>query len=266
MTDVPLTVSRLSARRDAREVLTDVSFTAHRGEILGVIGPNGAGKTTLFDLLSGFLAPDAGKVFLDAVDVSDLGPDERANVGLGRTFQDASLFASLTVAENIAVALERHLEARSVPLGALQVPSVRRAERSMRKKVDRIIDLFGLGDYSAKFVGELSTGTRRIVALACLTAMGPRVLLLDEPSSGLAQRETEEMGPLLRQVNKDTGAAMLVIEHDIPLITGLADELIALELGRVITRGTPDDVINHPAVIASYMGDSPSLIHRSGSH
>jgi branched-chain amino acid transport system ATP-binding protein len=122
-----------------------------------------------------------------------------------------------------------------------------------------------LGAFADKFVGELSTGTRRIVDIACSLAHDPKVLLLDEPSSGLAQRETEALGPVLVDLRDQTGAALILIEHDIPLVTAVSDELVALELGRVIVRGRPRDVINHPAVVEGYLGSSEAVIRRSGS-
>ncbi len=239
-----------------------VSVQVREGEILGFIGPNGAGKTTLFDLLSGFVAPDHGKIAFDGADVGDLGPDQRAALGLGRCFQDSALFGSLSVEENLAVAFERHLESRSVGLGALQVPSVRRAERRLKARVDELVELFGLEAYRLKLVNELSTGTRSVVDIACATAMAPTVLLLDEPSSGVAQAETDELAQLLQRVNRETGAALLVIEHDIGLITSIADELVALDLGRLVTRGTPQEVLNHPAVVEAYLGGDATTTPR----
>jgi branched-chain amino acid transport system ATP-binding protein len=162
----------------------------------------------------------------------------------------------LTVIENITVAFERHLESRSSAMAALHLPNVRRSEAKVARRVDRLIDLFNLGDYRDKFLRELSTGSRRIVDLACTLAADPKVLLLDEPSSGVAQRETEELGPLLTRIRYETGASVLVIEHDMALITAISDELVALDLGHVVTRGRPSDVIEHERVVESYLGTS----------
>jgi ABC-type branched-subunit amino acid transport system ATPase component len=131
-------------------------------------------------------------------------------------------------------------------------------------KVDDLIDLMNLSAFANKFVGELSTGTRRVVDIACSLAHGPSVLLLDEPSSGIAQRETEALGPVLVNIREQTGAALLVIEHDMPLIQSISDRLVALELGTVIAEGSPVEVINHPRVIESYLGESAAVINRSG--
>ncbi|MEO7428232.1 MAG: ATP-binding cassette domain-containing protein, partial [Acidimicrobiales bacterium] len=233
------------------------------GQILGIIGPNGAGKTTVLDLISGFLTPTTGRVRVMGTDVTELPPDARAMAGLGRSFQDARLFSSMTVRQTIATALERHIEVRD-PLAALLLsPAVAASEKVVDEEVTRLIDLMRLGAYADKFVGELSTGTRRVVDLACTLAHRPSVLLLDEPSSGIAQRETEALGPVLLDIRDQTGAAMVIIEHDMPLICGISDELLALELGAVVARGVPDDVIHDPRVIEGYLGGDQAVIQRS---
>ncbi|MCU1375311.1 MAG: hypothetical protein JWO68_2597 [Actinomycetia bacterium] len=242
----------------------DVTFELHRGEILGLIGPNGAGKTSVFDLVSGFLAPDRGTVLLDGIDVTAWSPDRRARAGLGRSFQDARIFPSLTVAENLAIGLERHLHVRDPLAAALGLPACRAQEDDIAWTVHDLVELMSLGAYRDKFVGELSTGTRRIVDLAMAIAHDPSVLILDEPSSGIAQRETEALAPLLRRIRSETGCAMLVIEHDMPLITELSDRMLALELGAVIARGTPDEVVRDPRVIESYLGGELAVVNRSG--
>lgn len=158
------------------------------------------------------------------------------------------------------MALERQIEARDPVTAALRLPNVRRAEAKVARRAERLIELFGLGDFTNKFVRELSTGSRRIVDLACLVAADPKTLLLDEPSSGIAQSESEELGPLLLRVKQESGCSMLVIEHDMTLIRSIADELVAMDLGAVIARGLPDDVIEHPRVVESYLGTSEEAI------
>jgi branched-chain amino acid transport system ATP-binding protein len=235
------------------------------GRALGFIGPNGAGKTTLFDIISGFTTADEGSILLFGEDITDLTPDRRVSHGLLRSFQDARLFPALTVRENLLVALERHLENRSSAAAALHLPNVRSAERKAATRVERLVELFALGPTRDKFVRELSTGQRRIVDMACVMAAEPRVLLLDEPSSGIAQKEAEELAPLLARIRYETGCSMLIIEHDMPLISAVSDELIALVLGAVVTRGLPNDVIEHPKVVESYLGTSEEVINRSGN-
>jgi len=239
-------------------------FRLEAGEILGLIGPNGAGKTTIFDLISGFLLPDRGRILLGGEDITDLPPDARAWKRLGRSFQDARLVPSLTVAENLALGFERHLAVRDHVASMLSLPGVLELEEHVAWSVADLVELMGLGAYRDKFVRELSTGTRRIVDLAMCLAHDPRVLLLDEPSSGIAQRETEALGPLLRRIQIETGCALLVIEHDMPLITSVSDRMIALDLGRPIAEGAPDDVVRDPLVVSSYLGGDLATINRSG--
>jgi len=241
-----------------------VDLCVRRGEIVGIIGPNGAGKTTLFDLLSGFLVPDEGSVRLDGRDVTTWSPHARARAGLGRSFQDARLFPSMTVREAIAMAHDRHLRYRDPASGILALPDQRVEEALVAERVEELIERLGLGAFSDKFVSELSTGSRRIVDIAGALAHRPKVLLLDEPSSGIAQRETEMLAPLLKAVQAWTETSLLVIEHDMPLITGISDTLVALDLGHVVTSGRPADVVRHPAVVSSYLGSDETVIARSG--
>ncbi len=242
----------------------DISFAVARGEILGLIGPNGSGKTTVLDVLSGFLPPESGSIHLGGVEITEWSPDLRAVAGLGRSFQHAWIFPGLTVAEAIGVALERHLTTRDPLAAAFWLPAHRDAEHAVRTRVDELIEQLGLGAFAGKLVRELSTGTRRIVDIACSLAHHPAVLLLDEPSSGIAQKETEALGPLLLSVRQQTGASLLVVEHDMPLITSIADRLIALETGSVIAEGGPRDVVRDPRVVVSYLGGNPAAIARSG--
>ena len=266
---VVLEVRGVSRRFGGVRALDDVSFDVRRGEIVGFIGPNGAGKTTLFDVISGFTPADRGSVRLlsggEMVELRDKPTHLRSWLGLGRSFQDGRLFPGLTVHEAIAVALEQHVEVRDPVAAALHLPSVVDSEDAVADRVDELVELLGLGAYRDKFVRELSTGTRRVVDLACVLAQGPTVLLLDEPSSGIAQREAEALAPMLRRVRDELGASLLVIEHDLPLLSSIADRLIALDLGRVVAEGTPAEVVEHPAVVASYLGTDEAAITRSGA-
>jgi ABC-type methionine transport system ATPase subunit len=173
---------------------------------------------------------------------------------LGRSFQDARLWPELTVAECLAVALHLEGETEAALPALLGVPRVAGSERMIHERVDELVDLMGLAAFRNKFVAELSTGSRRIVELACMLAHRPKVLLLDEPSSGIAQRETEALGPLIRQIRSQLGCSILIIEHDVPLISGLADHMVGLDLGRVVAYGRPADVLSDPHVVKSYLG------------
>ena len=242
----------------------DASFTVGANEILGIIGSNGAGKTTLFDICTGFLAPTAGRILLAGHDVTASSASHRAKLGMGRVFQDARLFPGLTVTETIAVALERHIAVRDPIACSLGLSAAERSEHAVRDRVDELIDTMGLDRYRTAFTSELSTGTRRVVEIACAMAHQPSVLLLDEPSSGIAQRESEALAELLLQLKETTGAAFVVIEHDMPLVTRLSDRLICMHLGSPISEGTADEVLNDPEVIDSYLGSNTATIRRSG--
>jgi branched-chain amino acid transport system ATP-binding protein len=260
-----LEVTGLTRSFGGVRAVDDVSFAVAPGEVLGIIGPNGAGKTTVFELISGFLPAEGGRVVLGGRDVTGWSPDARARRGLGRSFQDARLFPAMTVEQCIAVALDRWVAVRDPLQAALHLPAVFDAEAAVRKRVDELVDLLGLGAFRSKFVHELSTGSRRIVDLACLVAHRPTVILLDEPSSGIAQRETEALAPVIERIRAQVGASIVVIEHDMPLVTAVADRLLALDLGRVLAAGTPGEVLAHPEVVASYLGTSEAVINRSGS-
>ena len=259
-----LEVRGLWVRFGGIRAVDDVSFAVAPGEIVGLIGPNGAGKTTLLDLISGFTTAGGGSVALAGVDVGQRGPDGRALVGLGRSFQDARLFPALTVEETLKVALERWTATRDPFNAMFRLPAQQDAERAVQWYVDYLIDLLGIEAFRTKFVSELSTGSRRVVDLACVLAHRPSVVLFDEPSSGIAQRETEALGPLLLRIRDQLGASLVVIEHDMPLITSISDRLVALDQGRVVTIGEPSEVLHHPEVVASYLGTSPDVIARSG--
>ena len=186
----------------------------------------------------------------------------RARKGLGRTFQAARLFPELTVRETVQVALEARNRARLFPT-ALSLPNATRNEINKTKQANELIDFLGLGRYADSFIAELSTGTRRIVELAGLLALDAKMLCLDEPTAGIAQRETEAFGPLLKQIQEELGASMLVIEHDMPMIMALSDRVYCLEAGTIISEGQPFEVRNDPAVIASYLGTDERAISRS---
>ena len=258
-----LAVREVSVAFGGITAVDGVTFEVGPGEVLGLIGPNGAGKTTIFDLVSGFTALDRGHIDLHGTDLGGLPPSSRARAGIGRSFQDAKLFAGLTVAETIAVSLERWIEGDDLVAGAFRLPSARLAERRIADRVDELVDLFGLGAFRSKRIGDLSTGSRRMVDLACVVAHRPSVVLLDEPTSGIAQREAEALGPVLLGLRDRLGASLLVIEHDISLISSIADRLVALDQGAVVAVGSPAEVLDHPDVVASYLGTGEKSLQRS---
>ena len=249
-----LSVSSLVKRYGGIRATNGVSLELHDREILGLIGPNGSGKTTLFDLVSGFVRPDEGSVWFRGTDITAHPAHARARIGLGRTFQDARLWPSLTVAEALATAAEVHVTTPGALFALCGLPSVAESEARITERVDELVELLGLGAFRDKFLCDLSTGSRRIVEIGALLAHGPSVLLLDEPSSGIAQREAEALGPMLKKLRDDLGCSILVIDHDMPLILNVADRLIALDQGAVVTSGTPAAVLEHPRVVEAYMG------------
>jgi branched-chain amino acid transport system ATP-binding protein len=260
-----LRLTDVTRRFGGINAVSRVDLSVRTGEILGFIGPNGAGKTTLFDIISGFTTVDRGEVHLDGVDITRMSPQHRSALGLGRSFQDAALFGALTVEQTLSVAHERWLDVRNPLMEALWLPATFETEESVRASVDAIIEAFGLGAYRSKFVHELSTGSRRIVDIACLVAHRPRLVLLDEPSSGIAQREAEALGPVIKQMRDDLDLTVMIIEHDMPLLAAVSDRLVAMEQGSVIATGGVSDVLEDPAVVASYLGGNPEAIARSGS-
>ena len=258
--DRRLTVEGLAKQFGGVHAVEDVSFSAVPGEILGIIGPNGAGKTTLFELISGFTKPDAGRVLFAGQDITRLAPEERARRGLVRSFQDCSLFPTLTVLEVVTLAFERVEPTRSLTSAlGWQGP-----ERHRTQRARDLVALMGLDSFRDKQTRELSTGTRRITELACVVAMRPVLLLLDEPSSGIAQRESEALGDVLLGLRDHLDATFLIIEHDIPLLTRLAGRMIAMDTGRIISVGTPAEVRADPLVVESYLGGDVRAIERSG--
>jgi ABC-type branched-subunit amino acid transport system permease subunit/ABC-type branched-subunit amino acid transport system ATPase component len=261
--DEALRASSVSVRFGARVVVDRVDVTVGRGEVVGLIGANGAGKSTLMNAIGGFVASH-GEISVEGRTVQGLAPHRRAGLGLGRTFQDAALFADLTVRETVQTALETRGRVGVIGV-ALCLRRTLRVERAKRAQADDILGFLGLGAYGERFVSELSTGMRRIVELACLLATDARVLCLDEPTAGIAQREAEAFGPLLLAIRAELEASMLVIEHDMPLVMSISDRIYCLEAGRVISSGPPEVVRHDPLVVASYLGTDERAIARSGA-
>ena len=257
-----LDVDGVVVRFGGLTALAGVSLRVDEHEIVGLIGTNGAGKSTLMDVVSGFTPAESGTVQLLGHDVTALDPHERARLGMARVFQDARLFPGLTVREAVQVALEVDDPSDVVPVIAGFAPA-KAAESRKDASAAAYLSLFGLRRYADVHIADLSTGTRRIVEMACLSARGARLLLLDEPTAGVAQRESEAMAPMIRRVKDELGASVLVIEHDMPMIMSLSDRVHCLAAGREIARGAPDEVRHDPAVVAAYLGTDDRAIARS---
>jgi ABC-type branched-subunit amino acid transport system ATPase component/ABC-type branched-subunit amino acid transport system permease subunit len=261
---LPLRVRDVRVRFGGIVALDGPSIVVRPGEIVGLIGTNGAGKTTLMNVISGVLRPESGSVELFGNEVVDMPPDIRAAWGMGRSFQDAALFGGLTVLETLQVAIaQRHKV--GVVSAMVAAPWVRANERSTRREAEAIASRFGLGPWLDVLTSELSTGTRRICELAAQVAARPKLVLLDEPTAGVAQREAEAFTPLLREIRDELDCAALIVEHDMPLLMGVCERIYALEAGRIIAEGTPEEIRNDPRVVASYLGTEEAAISRSGA-
>ena len=220
--------------------VSHASIEVVEGRVTGLIGPNGAGKTTCFNVITGLQEPTSGKVFFEGKDITNKNPYKRARMGIARTFQKLEVFGSLSARENILVAAE-------------QRKTWDRSGFDPNKVCDEILAKVGLTDVSEFMVGTLPTGTARLVELARALASNPRVLLLDEPSSGLNEEETEEMASLLRKF-VDEGLAVLLVEHDMSFVMGTCEYIHVLDFGTIIATGTPAEVQANPHVQAAYLG------------
>jgi ABC-type branched-subunit amino acid transport system ATPase component/ABC-type branched-subunit amino acid transport system permease subunit len=249
----PLVATAVSVRFGGLHALRDVSIRAEPGEIVGLMGPNGAGKTTLFDVLSGNLKPEAGTVFLHGRDVTGMPPHRRSRLGVGRTYQQARLFVDLTVVESVAVALERHRPSWLLP-SIVAWPGSVRSERRRLARANEVLELLDLGMYAPRPVSQLPTGLRRMAELACVIALEPRVLLLDEPTAGFTPRETAAFGSIIHDVRQYLGATIVVIDHDVPMMRGLVDRLYVLAAGDVIAQGPPAILDSDEHVAEVYLG------------
>jgi len=260
--DAPILVTEgVSVSFGGVHAVNEASLEVATGEVVGLIGPNGAGKSTLFDVISGFVTPDSGLISFKGRQIGKLAPSARARLGIGRSFQQVRLFPSMTVRENLAVARTAHAEGVNPLLAAVWAPSSRKQQSQIAGRVDYLLELFGLEEVGDKFTGEISTGTRRALEIACLNAGEFELLLLDEPSSGLAQTETTDLALLLARIARETGRAMLIIDHDTSLLASVCERLIAMHLGRIIASGSAADVLEDLSVKAAYFPSSSPNAH-----
>jgi branched-chain amino acid transport system ATP-binding protein len=236
-----LTTQEVVVRFGVLQAVSQASIEVHAGRVTGLIGPNGAGKTTCFNVITGLQEPTSGKVLLEGVDITGKSPSKRARLGIARTFQKLEVFGSLSARENIMVAAE-------------QRKAWDKSGFDPKKVTDEILEKVGIADVSEFMVGTLPTGTARLVELARALATNPRLLLLDEASSGLTEEETEEMAALLRRLVADDGLGILLVEHDMSFVMGICEYIYVLDFGRVIATGTPAEVQANPTVQAAYLG------------
>jgi branched-chain amino acid transport system ATP-binding protein len=244
--------------------LDNVDLEVREGEIVGLIGPNGAGKTTLMECISGFRRVTDGTITHRGEDLLPLPADARAERGIGRTLQNVRLFPNLSVFDNIRIALHRH-QTVGVGTAALRLPKLYAEETEIIDEANRVLSLVGMESWAEKFASELSYGTLRLLELGCMLALKPTMLLLDEPASGISQKETEALAPVLRRIKESTGATMLMIEHDMPLVMGLSDYVYCLDAGKNLSEGTPDEVQSDHAVLEAYLGTTESKVYATAS-
>ncbi|MFO1536562.1 MAG: ABC transporter permease subunit [Actinomycetota bacterium] len=260
---LPLRTEDVKVAFGGRFAVNGVSIEVRVGEVVGLIGTNGAGKTTLMNAVSGFVKA-SGTIELSGTRIDRMPSYRRSRLGMGRAFQNARIFGGLSVRETIMVALEARQRSLLVP-SMLALPPSPWSERTKRKQAAEIIAYLGLDRYADNLLSELSTGSRRIVELGALLALDTRLMLLDEPTAGVAQKETEAFGPLIKAIQQDLGSSILIIEHDMPMVMAISDRAYCMEAGAVIAEGSPEQVRNDAAVIASYLGTDERAIQRSGT-
>jgi len=250
-----LELEGISMRFGGVTALRDVGFSVRNGEIFALIGPNGAGKTTLFNVISGIYPTQTGSVIFDGQDLGLVPPHRIAALGIARTFQNIELFDRATVLQNLLIG--GHARRRTgLWQDLLFLRATREAECQLRAQVEQVIDFLELQHYRDALVGSLPYGVRKIVELARALCVGPRLLLLDEPSSGLNAEETDDLAFWIQDIRSDLGITVLMVEHDMSLVSRVSDHVLALDQGRALAVGTPEQVQRDPLVIEAYIGST----------
>ncbi len=248
-----LSVDNVSIHFGGLKAVDGVSFDVEKGQIFTIIGPNGAGKTTLFNLISRLYSPSAGRIVFKDEDITQLSAQQVAGRGIARTFQNIELFENASTLQNLLVGRHRHSRTRFFE-DILFLPRVRRAEVVHRRAVEEVLAFLRLQSYRDTLIGGLSYGVRKVVEVGRALCAGPELLLLDEPSSGLNVEETDRMADWILEINMRLGITILMVEHDMSLVSRVSDRVLALNYGRIMAIGAPKEVQSHPDVVAAYLG------------
>jgi branched-chain amino acid transport system ATP-binding protein len=251
-------VENLSISFGGLKAVNDISFKVQKNTIFSVIGPNGSGKTTIFNLINGVYKPDRGKILLDGENLVGYTPDRIARRGVARTFQNIELFSNATVIDNLLLGRHIHMKTGVFSGAFMWGRRSRAAEEEIRniKIVEKIIDVFDLQMVRDQFVSELPYGKRKLVELGRALALEPKILLLDEPSAGMNTEEKEDLHIWIKDIQEDYKVTILLIEHDMNMVMGISDRVLAMNQGEKIVEGTPQEVQRHPEVIKAYLGEA----------
>ncbi|NYZ14987.1 ABC transporter ATP-binding protein [Azospirillum sp. RWY-5-1] len=247
-----LRVEGLSREFGGVLAVADLSFTIAAGTVHSIIGPNGAGKTTLFNLITGVYRPSGGRVLFDGRDVTGMAPYRLAALGLSRTFQNLQIFMNMTAVENVMVGRHRHLDTRLLP-ALLRLPSLVRRDHAAADRAAELMRAVGLERYVGTDAASMPYGALKRLEIARALAAEPKLLLLDEPAAGLNATEKKEIGAVIRRI-ADTGITVVLVEHDMKMVMGLSDHILALNYGRKLAEGRPEEVARDPDVVAAYLG------------
>ncbi len=248
-----LRADNLSLHFGGLKAVDSVSFAVEKGEILSIIGPNGAGKSSIFNLISRLYNPTSGSLYFEDQDITREPAHDIAKLGIARTFQNIELFENATVLNNLLVGRHRHCTTR-LWQEILFLPNVRRDEKAHRRRVEQVIEFLDLEAHRDKLISGLPYGVRKVIELARALCSEPKLILLDEPSSGLNVEETDDMSFWIRDMKTELGITVLMVEHDMSLVNRVSDRVIALNYGKVLAMGPPAEVQAHPDVVAAYLG------------